>query len=360
MRLQIRPGLRRAWRAPGRLQIGLDAAHGIVLDGLTAGDEQVLAALDGGTDARSLRTRARRAGVDPARTDELLGALGRAGLLVPARTVRSRLSRMPGPLRRRLAADADVLSLIYPDGDGWHVLTQRRERSVAVVGAGRTGTALAVTLATAGVGTVLVDDDSRVRADDLAPGGFDEQDLGRRRAGAAADLLAHCAPETRTSARGDLRPDLVVLVGHGALDPHRYDGLLREDVAHLAVLVRERDVVVGPLVLPGRSACLRCLDLHRRDRDPQWPRLVPQLSTGSDGTTAAEESALVALGSALAAAQALAHLDARCRPASADATLEVALPDGLVDVRPWSAHPACGCHWPPPRAGRDARDTMGA
>ncbi len=360
MRLQIRPGLRRAWRAPGRLQIGLDAGHGLVLDGLTAGDELVLDALAAGCDARSLTVRARRAGVSAARAEELLSALSLAGVLVPARTVRSRLTRLPDRLRRRLAGDADVLSMVYPDGDGWHVLAQRRERSVAVVGAGRTGTALALVLAASGVGVVLVDDDTRVRETDLAPAGLDEQDLGRRRGGAVAELVARCSPATRTTAPGDVRPDLVVLVGHGAVDPHRYDGLLREDVPHLAVLVRERDVVVGPLVLPGASACLRCLDLHRRDRDPEWPRLVPQLAARSDGTPAPEESALVALGSALAAAQALAHLDARCRPVSVDATLEVALPDGLIDVRPWSAHPACGCHWPPPRATGGARDTMGA
>ena len=349
MRLQIRPGLRRAWRAPGRLQIGLDAGHGVVLDGLTAGDELVLAALDGGCEARSLPARARRAGVTEARARELVDALARAGSLVPARTVRSRLARLPGPQRRRLAADADVLSLVYPDGDGWHVLAQRRDRSVAVVGAGRTGLAVAVGLATAGVGLVLLDDDTRVRDGDLSPGGFVEDDVGRRRGEAAADLVAALSPETRTSAQGDVRPDLVVLVGHGAVDPLRSDGLLREDVPHLAVLVRERDVVVGPLVLPGSSACLRCLDLHRRDRDAEWPALVPQLAAGSDGTCGAEESALSSLGAALAVAQALAHLDARCRPASVDATLEVALPDGLVDVRPWSAHAACGCHWPPPR-----------
>ena len=352
MRLQIRPGLRRAWRAPGRLQIGLDAAHGLVLDGLTSGDELVLAALDGGCDARSLPARARRAGVSEARARELVDTLRRAHLLVPARTVRSRLARLPWAQRRAMGPDADVLSLVYPDGDGWHVLTQRRDRSVAVVGAGRIGLAVAVGLAVAGIGRVLVDDDTRVRDGDLSPGGFTEDDVGRRRGEVAADLVAALSPDTRTSARRDVRPDLLVLVGHGAVDPHRSDGLLREDVPHLAVLVRERDVVVGPLVLPGESACLRCLDLHRRDRDPEWPALVPQLAARSDGAGDGEESTLARLGAALAVSQALVHLDARFRPASVDATLEVTLPDGLVDVRPWSAHAACGCHWPPPPSPR--------
>ena len=36
--------------------------------------------------------------------------------------------------------------------------------------------------------------------------------------------------------------------------------------------------VVGPLVIPGLTSCLRCADLHRRDRDPAWHALAVQLT----------------------------------------------------------------------------------
>jgi hypothetical protein len=34
--------------------------------------------------------------------------------------------------------------------------------------------------------------------------------------------------------------------------------------------------VVGPLVLPGGTACAGCLELGRADRDPGRPRLLAQ------------------------------------------------------------------------------------
>jgi bacteriocin biosynthesis cyclodehydratase domain-containing protein len=40
-------------------------------------------------------------------------------------------------------------------------------------------------------------------------------------------------------------------------------------VPHLAVSASEAIGVVGPLVLPGQSACLRCLDLTRRKTSHQ-------------------------------------------------------------------------------------------
>ncbi len=368
MRLEIRPGLYRLWRAPGRLQIGLDARLGTVVDGLTAQDEYLISLLDGSLGLKGLLQRARRLGMPAARVHELLDVLREADLIVPRRTTTQELGRLDDDARELLEPDARTLAITYPVGDGWDVVLGRRERSVAVVGAGRTGLALACNLARAGVGTVLLDDDTHVGVADLAPGGYRAEDLGRRRDRAAAGLLAECWPHVRTHVADRHRPDLLVLVGHGGVDPRRTETLMREDVPHLAVVLREQSAVIGPLVRPGSSACLRCLDLHRRDRDPEWPRLVPQLPGVAQD---AEETALAALASSLATAQALAHLDGRVTPACLDATIETCLPDGLVAVRPWSTHPECGCTWPPGGHGRERfgrprhaqpveTDTMGA
>jgi bacteriocin biosynthesis cyclodehydratase domain-containing protein len=140
----------------------------------------------------------------------------------------------------------------------------------------------------------------------------------------------------------------VVLVEPDAADAAAAGPLVTADVPHLSVVVREGTVVVGPLVLPGRSACLCCLDLHRRDRDPAWPRILTQLlrARGQGGLPAAEETASTQLGASLAALQVLAALDDNGpdhRPAAVSATLEVELPDGLLGRREWQVHPACGC-----------------
>ncbi|HET9658239.1 MAG TPA: hypothetical protein VFP72_23005, partial [Kineosporiaceae bacterium] len=137
------------------------------------------------------------------------------------------------------------------------------------------------------------------------------------------------------------------LVEPSVADAPAADRLLAADLAHLSVVVGEAGASVGPLVLPGRGPCLRCLDLHRSERDPAWPRVLAQLLTGR--REAAEETACAGLTAALAALQVLAHLDGLPAPAALGATLEVELPDGLVCRREWPAHPACGCHWPPRR-----------
>lgn len=360
MVLRLRPGLHQVWRRPGRLQVGLDPRHGVVLDGLGPADERVVAALTEGTSPARLQRLADRLGLPRARVQALLAELRSAHALAGPPTVRSRLARLPEASRQRLAPDAAVLGVAHPDGDGWHVLSARRARCVGVAGAGRTGLAVATGVAAAGVGCVLVEDDREVTSADLAPGGYGEEHLGRRRAEAARDVLARSCPDTRTSARGRVRPHVLVVVGHGVVDPAGLDALVREDVPHLVVTWGEAGVVVGPLVVPGVSSCLRCQHLHRADRDPEWPRVVAQLALRRPGSPPpAEEASLAALAGALATTQVLAHLDAGAEPATLDAALEVTLPGGGIAVRAWPPHGRCGCRWPPGVAAAGTADTMG-
>jgi bacteriocin biosynthesis cyclodehydratase domain-containing protein len=336
VRLQLKPGLRRAWRDPGSVQIGVSPRQGTVVEGLTEADARLLDRLRHGVDPER---------IGPAgRHHELVRLLGEAGVLVPARAGRAALARV-GAARERLAADASVWSVVHPPaGDGWEVLARRAARHVAVLGAGRTGTALAVTLAAAGVGRVSIADARPVAAADVAPAGHSEPDIGRRRQDSAADAVRRFG----ASVPAGHRPHLAVLVDHSVADTGRAEALLRADIPHLSVVIRDGDAVVGPLVRPGHGPCLRCLDLHRSDRDPAWPQVQAQLLrpvAGAGGEP--EETATAALVAGLAALQVLGHLDGLARPASTGATLEVELPDGLVSRREWPAHPRCGCHWPP-------------
>jgi bacteriocin biosynthesis cyclodehydratase domain-containing protein len=123
-------------------------------------------------------------------------------------------------------------------------------------------------------------------------------------------------------------------------------------VPHLAVVVREAGLVVGPLVPPGGRPCLRCLDLHRTDRDPAWPSIAAQLSGTASQTTMPCDVVLATTVASHAALQVLAFLDgdrdgsARDRLPTVDGTLEIARADGRVRRRSWSRHPLCGCSWP--------------
>jgi bacteriocin biosynthesis cyclodehydratase domain-containing protein len=115
--------------------------------------------------------------------------------------------------------------------------------------------------------------------------------------------------------------------------------------------VRGQTGVVGPLVVPGRTSCLRCADLHRRDADPRWPLLAAQLTGAEPAPSGATTTCL--LTAATAAVQALAWLDGAGAPVTLGATLELRPPDPVPRLRRWPAHPGCGCL-------RDAAAAVGA
>ena len=343
MLLRLRPALLRARRGPGRLQVGLDPERGVVLTGLDAADEAVLTLLDGTRDLDAVVADA--TGVPAARTRRIVAALEGAGLLTGAEGA-ARPPRADREHQRALLPDARVLSLVHPGGDGWAVLSRRWRSTVAVVGASRTGLAVALGLAGAGVGRVVLHDESPVAPGDVSPGGYRVDDVGHRRDQRSAALVRSRSPLTLTGRDGRAGPvDLAVVVLAGAVRPEHVEAV-SEGAAHLPVLWREGSTVVGPLVRPGSSTCLRCVELHRTDRDPQWRRVAAQVAGRPPGSRSRpEETALAALTAATAVVQALAQLDGAARPASLSATLECSLPDGLVVRRPWDPHPACGCTW---------------
>jgi bacteriocin biosynthesis cyclodehydratase domain-containing protein len=365
MRIQLKPGLQVVPRGPTTVQIGLDPRHGAVLDGLTDADHEVLRLLAEGVDDDVLTGPLPIDPVEAALADrvrQVVDTLAGTGTLLRARAGRAALARL-GPLRPRLAPDAAAWSLAHPGaGDGWELLAARRARVVEVHGSGRTGAVLAATLAAGGVGRVDVRDDGVTTAADVGPGGVTPSDVGLDASDAAARAVRRALGRTRdpdADPHERRRPDLVVLVDRGVADANRADRLLADDVAHLSVVIRETSVVVGPLVLPGTGPCLRCLDLHRSERDRQWPVVLAGLLSRAGRRDAPhEETALAQLAAGLAALQVFAQVDGQVVPATVGATLEVDLPDGLPSRRLWPAHAGCGCHWPPgePRRAQDGHD----
>lgn len=137
--------------------------------------------------------------------------------------------------------------------------------------------------------------------------------------------------------------DMVVLVREDVVDVRLADDLVQHDRVHLAVVCTVERVVVGPLVQPGTGPCLRCLDLRRCDRDPGWPHVAAQLLAPPRPRRPRGETACGAVAAGVAALQVLNHLDGHIVPATVGRTLDVVLPDGLVERRRWPVHPSCGC-----------------
>lgn len=332
--VRLRSALSCTWPVPGTVQLGLSRRFGVVLSGLDEEDARLIDRLGRPHDRRIPRTQ-----TSP-RSRRLLHLLAGAGVLARLRD--------PETLPHRLAPDAAVWSIVHACADdGGALVAARANRSVIVVGAGRLGGALAATLAAAGVGRVGVVDPFRMTPGDLGPVAPGAGWLGRHRRDAAAERVRETGSAATTSERLAVtvtdRPDLVVLIEHAAADAAAADELVSADVAHLSVLVRDAEVVVGPLVVPGAGPCLRCLDMHRGDRDTGWSRTLRQLLADRAGNRLPEETAVSTLAAGLAALQVLAHLDAVVTPAALGATLEIELPQGLTARRTWPVHPRCGC-----------------
>ncbi len=338
VRVRLKEGLSVLWRERGAAQIGTDPRCGVVLHGLTDAEQALLDLVPSGLPLKELIRAGQVAGIAAGRVQTLVDAMERAGVLVSGDV------GLPGTSGQRGSAAAQATDAAYwgrlrPDGDGWSVLARRHRSSVALLGAGRLGMLIASGLATAGVGTVLLSDRSPVSARDVAPGAFRPADVGRSRETAGAEVLLVTRPALRTTAALGTRPDLCVLVDHAVASPVRSRPLVREDLAHLSVVVGDVDVVVGPLVVPGDGPCLRCLDLHRCDADDRWPAVATQLAAEPETSA---ESSLAPLAAAVAVGQVLAHLDGRVTD-TRGATLEVAAITPLPRRRIWTAHPDCGC-----------------
>lgn len=69
----------------------------------------------------------------------------------------------------------------------------------------------------------------------------------------------------------------VVLLADYLVHPHWADWLLRRSVTHCPVVFSDQTVTVGPIVTPGTTPCLVCVESHRRDASPQWLEVSSQL-----------------------------------------------------------------------------------
>ena len=241
----------------------------------------------------------------------------------------------------RLAGQLTALAARHGE-DAAELLHARRHYAVVVTGNTAAAVHLAALLAAAGVGRVRCAVDGTVRLLHAVPGGVGPDDEGDDLQVAAVDAVLRAAPEADvTPLPSDDVPDLTVLAQPGPVDDDRRAALHATRSAHLRMTVGVDHAVVGPLVLPGLTSCLRCADLHRLDRDPAWSVLSAQLAVPRRyGATADVVVSTLAVG--VAAMQVLAFLDGG-DPAGIDGTLEIHPPDWRVRRRSWAPHPACDC-----------------
>ena len=302
-------------RGRNEWQVGVDPGRALVLSG--AGFDELLGLLDGHHPLEVIRVRALAAGVRSRELDQTLRALVRADMV----------------------CDRDV-----------EATADRSPARVRLIGAGPIGQQLARLLVADGAARLHVFDDKPPEAASYPTAGV----LGSRALALCAQLTQSQPVPVRPSARTpiavsvnhwskpeDTAVDLTVIaVEAPEVDRVLTDHLLRTDQPHLLVRGHELGVSVGPLVIPGRTSCVQCADLTRRDADQQWPTVLAQLTR----VTQTPPPVLVGWAAAVASAQARAFLSGGLAE-TAGSTLELNRPDYAMQLRAWAVHPGCGCGW---------------
>lgn len=196
--------------------------------------------------------------------------------------------------------------------------------------AGALGVEIGVALAAAGVST---------RYEDAAPAHIEPDAYSARHvsstcAGAAHWTVAERAPWTPPP--GEIAVGVAIAAGgvsRTVTARWEYDGL-----PHLLISADEHGVDVGPLVVPGLTACAGCVAHHARERDPAWPALLLQLEARRPWV----DPRVLTEAAGAAARLILTELSrtSDAAPVSASWRFEPLRSPQRRDVAP---HPTCGC-----------------
>jgi hypothetical protein len=369
VRPALKQGLIPVWRDRDTLQVGIDPRRAVALTGL-GGAAWLLSLLDGSRDRAQVIAAAVDRGLPAGLADRVLTLLAAAGALddYPAGTLRA----LTQAERARLAPELADASLAHGDTDGGaRILARRQAARIHVCGPGPITPAITAILTRAGVAEAISTSTWPVRPPSGDPAKPDSLLPGRRAASPGGRAVQDERRPARTGrqpltipprqapvagrrarvllAGREPRPDLVVLVG--VPDPQVGERLMADGLPHLAAAGGEAIGIVGPLVVPGRTACLRCLDLTRAELDPAWPLILAQLA-GRQADPPACGAVLTASVAAQAAAQALLFVDRPGRAGPAwNGTLELEMPGWQWRRRTWPPHPDCNCSCrpcPPP------------
>ena len=299
-------------RATDALQLGLSPERGLEIAGLSPPLRCLLLELVGSRRVDDLLARAVELGAPRDEALALLSALHAEGALVD------------GARHDRLDK-------------------ARRNSRVLISGDGPLLVGVAAGLAAAGMSRLFVAGDGVVGRDE--PIGFDRVHVGRPRAEVARDIARANASAGATVRVGtpNQPPDLAILVDLLRPDPDRHPMLPLRNVPLLIAQVCDGIGTVGPLVLPGRSSCPRCMDLHGAAADDNWP----VVAAGLTGRIGSASPATTTATAALTVEQALLALDSVTTPGppppTLDAVLELDIRHAELRQRPAPPHPDCLC-----------------
>jgi len=270
---QINPSLARIWHAENVRQYGYSQPSLVPIE--SEAQHRLVDILEHGVTNVQYQNLANLAKIE---TGELNLILNRLSPLI-----RQTTSFLPELDQRDVEIRfAEIMRVFLADfQDPAAVMKHRGIAKVFVSNLGRTGLLAAKALYTAGVGTVITFDGSRVKHGDTSELGYSPVALGLTRHEAAKQLLGKLRSELQLHTRLTTGLDRVsagLIISTDVVAPADYQVWMTRDVPHVAICFTEAGVSISQLVVPGYTPCLACVEIQKMQDDPNWLATVTQLS----------------------------------------------------------------------------------
>lgn len=324
---------------------------------------RVLGLMDGGKDLAQL---AKQSGIDAAQVMGLVKELQKHDLVDLLRTPISYLKRYNPELGyieeiadvesktedyaiqsflNRIQVECDAASFNSGDIDGGRsAVLKRREFSVMIFGNGKLVNAVVGLLSASGFSNVNVINRLRarhpnlkIREIDIAGGFVTNAHIGQSRRKTMLELKSRNALFDSDDAVMQ-KPDLIISIGTPSADSlQRWSS---ENTPHLLVEISSSaEVRVGPLVIPGKSPCFRCVSLSESEG------LSNSISSNANQSDIEVGSVLsFAVASAIAAD--VAEICAHYKTVFLATSFTYSMRDFHNPERvAWKLQPNCGCNW---------------
>jgi hypothetical protein len=307
-------------------------------------------------------------------------------LLVDGRLIELRSSPLPSQLPKKDLPAANLVNSVnrmraetnlycwHPQVDNGisteELIGKRRNFSIMIYGRNRLALSLFAVLQASGFTLIKLTDrtnsasvDSRVQIepDEVCGLAIRGSDVGLRKALVLADLARNSQLFPSENVLFPELPDLIISTE--SIPQETMQSWLSENIVHLPISnLVENKIVIGPIVIPGKTPCLNCLNLWRSDQFPHHNsfEILAVLDSGA-GKSLELPAAQVALLTGLITTQVIQYctsvgiqkvVNSEDAPKLVGATLAINLFDPLNSIsledetfgyRYWQPHTSCGC-----------------
>ncbi|CAB4343755.1 unannotated protein [freshwater metagenome] len=231
---------------------------------------------------------------------------------------------------------------------GVELIANRRNCDVTVIGRSRVATLLYGILLASGVSETNLQPlrgNATINDQDMCGGYLHASDIGLSLKTRAEELSREISlfPLPATHEKKENRSLQHIVVCVGAPDPDQLQKWMSDGTPHLLIEDPEcASINIGPLVLPGKTPCWRCICLAREDQNNSWHDIALQRIAAGASEVPVSVAHHVA---GLIALEILRFIDiGKSELIGNSVRMSYHTPLDL-EHRLHARHPACGCNW---------------